>query len=114
VVTDSALVDREATIDTIDFFEHRSSKLCFYCKTPINWMYTRFGGRLPFNMELLPRELDHADNGWLPGLARVGGRERMTMAPITFYGRDKVARVTHVAIVHRCAQYLAKAKGADE
>lgn len=106
MVADSStpVTDREAKIRFHDF---RSAKICAYCNEPVNWMFTRYGTQLPFNAELLPRDLDPDNTGWLPGTWKIRGRNRMAMAPMQHYGRLKLARVSHVAILHRCPNYEA-------
>lgn len=96
------VTDREATIRFHDFRSHRP---CAYCNLPIHWMFTRYGTRLPFDAELLPRHLDPDNSGWLPGTWKIQGRDRMAMAPMHHYGRRKMARVSHVAVLHRCPNY---------
>lgn len=89
------------------FYDRRSAKLCAHCDRLLMWMYTRFGGKIPFDAVLLPKELDADSEGWLPGMWDVRGRKRMAMAPVIHYGRAKRDRVTHVAMIHKCEQYLA-------
>lgn len=90
------------------FYDRRSARLCTYCETLVMWMFTRFDDkRLPFDAELLPKDWDVNEEGWLPGMWDVRGRQRMVMAPVTHYGRMKRGRVTHVAVVHHCPKWIA-------
>lgn len=91
--------------DKIRFHDFRSHVECRYCGGAVNWMFTKFGTKLPFDAELLSRLFDRERTGWIPGIWKVKGRDRMVMGPVTHYSAAKVARVTHVAIVHTCPQY---------
>lgn len=98
---------RSATTERkrVRFHDYRTQRLCKFCNLPINVMLTRYGTQLPFDAELLPRDLDPDRSGWIPGMWKIRGNLRMAMAPLQHYGRAKVERVTHVASLHRCPQY---------
>lgn len=107
------VTDRE---DNIRFHDFRTHKSCQYCGEPVNWMYTRFGNKMPFNADLTPRSQDVGKAGWVPGLWLVKGStssiKRLVMAPALHYGREKLLRITHVALVHECpARLAARAMG---
>jgi len=88
------------------FYDRRSAKLCRYCERLIMWMFTNTGHKLPFDAELLPKEYDTDNEGWLPGMFKVHNRLRMVMAPVPHHGTSKLDRVSHVAVLHKCPQWI--------
>lgn len=79
---------------------------CAFCAQPVDWKRTCFADvRLPFDTPV-PRSMDPAGDGWVPGPWRVRGRIRTVLAPLRRYDAAKRLRVGHVVFPHRCIQFL--------
>ncbi len=86
-----------------------SIKRCDFCEVAlVEWMTTKWGGRLPFEFNLVaPNRLPDGVNGWIPGRWTVGRRSMIAMAPATDYPPEIRSAASRVAVVHECQQYLA-------
>lgn len=75
---------------------------CEYCKTPMEWLATTFGKRLPFEHDLVDLGQLAGRDGWV--IIRKNGRA--LAAPMDHVGRQTAAGVRRVLVTHTCEAYL--------
>lgn len=75
---------------------------CQFCRTPVQWMNTKFSKRMLFEATPIAVTLDLNEEGWIPGPWKIGRSSRMVMAPVKHYGREKRSRIRHVVLLHAC------------
>jgi hypothetical protein len=85
---------------------------CLYCDRHVQYLNTKFGRRMLFDAVPVPIGDVGADFAWMPGPWKVGRQERMLLAPVGHYSRDKRSGVRHVVTLHHCPPYQAAAAAA--
>lgn len=79
---------------------------CSRCDTHVEWMWTRYGRRLPFELPI-PITDPRAEDGWVPGQWYVRGVKRVVLFPLDDSSATRRANIRHVVLPHRCDAHLA-------
>ncbi len=78
-------------------------KRCGLCNEPVQWMSTKFGKRMLFDLMPVPVAMDTEQEGRIPGRWPVSRTAtRMLLAPVAHYSREKRSRIKHVVLLHKC------------
>ncbi len=79
---------------------------CNLCDTHVQWLWTRYGRRLPFELPISITD-KRATDGWVPAQWYVRGKKRVVLIPLDDSSRTRRAGIRHVLLPHRCDRYYA-------
>lgn len=78
---------------------------CKLCDRHIEWLWTRYGRRLPFELPI-PITDPRAAGGWVPGQWYVRRKKRVVLFPLADSSQTRRANIRHVVLPHRCHEDL--------
>jgi hypothetical protein len=58
-----------------------------------------------FNALPIPKAGADPVKAWMPGTWRLGGQEKIALAPLQHYSPARIAAATHVVTLHSCEEY---------
>lgn len=84
-----------------------SVRRCDYCAVVyVQWLLCRDGRRRVFQSTPVDvADLAAGQIGWVPGRARIQGRERVALAPIAQVSSGKADAARRVLLVHDCPEF---------
>jgi hypothetical protein len=80
-------------------------KRCPGCNTPVEWLKTSYGRRLPFNHELVDKEQLGDTVGWVTEIRTRKGRRFVVLVPLAGVSSGKRDGVKRAAILHQCGHW---------
>lgn len=79
-------------------------KRCPTCGVYIEWLRTRYGRKLPFELPISVGA-EGASEGWVPGQWSFHGRKTVVLYPLADSSRTRAANIRQVVLPHRCDTY---------
>ncbi len=76
-------------------------KRCPNCGAHNEWLRTRYGRKLPFELPI-PVDAEGAQGGWVPGQWWYQGKKTVVLYPLADSSQTRAARIQHVVLPHRC------------
>lgn len=78
---------------------------CSRCDIHVEWMWTRYGRKLPFELPI-PVTDPRARDGWVAGQWCVRRVQRVVLYPLVQSSQTRRANIRHVVLPHQCDKYL--------